>query len=512
MKKLLYVTCLSYSSIYVLDKTNNIQYYPRLNGIVRGLRVFKSGVKISFFYYKHGINSHSHSYSSEILYSTLVKNGGAYVKLGQVIAQLDNILPPIFCERMKPMCNYCEKIETKEVEKILNKYYKDYTKVFSYFNENPIGIASLAQVHKAKLISGEDVAVKIQHPRLEREVIADVKIIKLATKIASFLFPEFKYEWLGDQFERNLPKELNFLNEGKNCERFKENFKGKDYICAPKVYFQHSNERILVMSYEEGGSIEDGKYLKENKISPKEISKLLTLNFNEQIFKFGFVHADPHSGNMLVRKLSNGKIQLVMLDHGLYRELDDEFRYYYSKFWIGIVKQNENLIKEACIGLNIKQYQLFVSIILSKRYENVMKDNTKYDENRFSQKLNKIEQSNLRKDATESHKDITHLLNEVRQEMLLLLKINEYLRAIDRKLGNPYNNFIEMMKIIYVQLGNNKIFKNKKESLLGIYIEKVYLIFVFKFLSMIGFIRSIFKNRNLDEEYFVFSENNVISS
>lgn len=405
---------------------------------------------------------------------------------------------------MKPLCRNCEELPYSRVIEILDKKFGKWSDVFETVYAKPLGVASLAQVHKAVLKNGDIVAIKIQHPRLLEESEGDIKLIKIATKIASRLFPDFKYEWLGEQFELNLPTELDFLNEGRNSEKLNRLLNGNKKIIVPKIYWDLSSKNLLVMTFESGGSIEDEEYLRENNINVREISYLLSKAFNEQIFKHGFVHADPHSGNILVKKTPTDGLQLVFLDHGLYRELDDSFRYHYSNFWRGVIKQNPELIKEACQNLNIKHFELFCSIVTNKSYTKMM-DEVKFSQTRFSDKKDSKEKNELREHAKEYHKEITHVLNDVRQEMLLLLKINEYLRAIDRQLGSPVNNFMVMMKIIYNEIVKNPEFTKHGQSKLKFNFEYLWLFALFKFVSIYFGLKSLFSTKNHIKNYKVFA-------
>lgn len=136
------------------------------------------------------------------------------------------------------------------------------------------------------------------------------------------------------------------------------------------------------MSFEEGKPITDKKYIKENNISIKEAGKNLTDIFNSQIFKHGFVHSDPHPGNILLRnEIESGrkKLKIVLLDHGLYRILEDDFRFNYMDIWRGIINQNKELLKKSCNNVGIDKVELFMSILTSKTYDDLMDQNAKYD-------------------------------------------------------------------------------------------------------------------------------------
>ena len=133
-----------------------------------------------------------------------------------------------------------------------------------------------------------------------------------------------------------MPKELNFLLEGKNADKLRELIKDEKHVVIPKIFWEYSNEKVLVMSFEGGSSITDLDYLRKNDINFKKVATILSKLFYKQIFQFGFVHSDPHPGNIFVRKeFLNGKeiTKVILLDHGLYRDYDESFRYNYCNLW-----------------------------------------------------------------------------------------------------------------------------------------------------------------------------------
>jgi len=145
------------------------------------------------------------------------------------------------------------------------------------------------------------------------------------------------------------------------------------------------------MSFEEGRPITDLKYLQENNISLTYLATLMAHIINKQIFEFGFVHADPHGGNVFVRK-ENNEVKIILLDHGIYRQLDDEFRINYANFWKGIITQDKDLIKTTCLKLNVtnENIELFLNIITSKSYKEIMNKDNKFDSNRKIGQISKI--------------------------------------------------------------------------------------------------------------------------
>ena len=243
----------------------------------------------------------------------------------------------------------------------------------------------MAQVHKAELKDGTRVAVKVQHPNIEFQCPGDILTVKIGIWFATIMFPDFKYGWLSKEFETNLPAEIDFRNEGQNADRARDNLKDYTKVVVPKVFWKYTAKKVLTMSFEEGRPITDINYIRKNKMNLFEISEILSEVFNRQIFHHGFVHGDPHPGNLFIRLSKNNQLELVLLDHGLYKILDESFRFNYANLWRGIITQNKNVIRESCVGLSVTQVELFMSIVTNNTYDDIMSKEDKYG-NRFSQK------------------------------------------------------------------------------------------------------------------------------
>lgn len=138
------------------------------------------------------------------------------------------------------------------------------------------------------------------------------------------------------------------------------------------------------MSFEEGKTIANLENMREQNINPREVSRLLSRTFNKQIFEFGVMHADPHHGNMFVRK-REGRLQLVLLDHGLMKEFDESFRYNYAMLWRGIIRQDSRMLELAAKNLQIEDYKLFSAMLTSRTYADLMRTDKKYSKGRFGE-------------------------------------------------------------------------------------------------------------------------------
>jgi len=298
--------------------------------------------------------------------------------------QSEHILPEPFIRNLEPLCQEAPRTDITSIKQLIEKELgKKFDDVFEYFEEEPIGSASIAQVHKARLReTHEEVAIKIQHPMIATHCPSDVAITKLATKVGEFLWPGIKLQWISNEFQLNITREIDFRHEGENSEKIKNLLRNDERIVVPSINWNYSTKKILTMSFEEGKSIVDTKYRADNQIKAEEVAHILTDVFYKQIFLFGFVHADPHPGNLLLRKETvNGRkiTRLILLDHGLYRELDKEFVYNYALLWRGVFMQDPEYIKRACVYLNVNKPELFTSIVTNKNYSDVMNNTVKFD-------------------------------------------------------------------------------------------------------------------------------------
>lgn len=133
--------------------------------------------------------------------------------------------------------------------------------LFIEFDAEPLGTASLAQVHRAKLKDGTEVAVKVQHHFVRKNTKIDLKWMEFIITTMSKVFPDFQMQWLVDETKKNIAKELDFMQEGKNAERVSAMFSDYKWLKVPKIFWDYSTERVLVMEYVNGGQVNDVKYI-----------------------------------------------------------------------------------------------------------------------------------------------------------------------------------------------------------------------------------------------------------
>nr|XP_039325243.1 aarF domain-containing protein kinase 1 isoform X4 [Saimiri boliviensis boliviensis] len=270
------------------------------------------------------LRSKVHLRSARRLCELCCANRGTFIKVGQHLGALDYLLPEEYTSTLKVLHSQAPQSSMQEVRQVIREDLgKEIHDLFQSFDETPLGTASLAQVHKAVLHDGRTVAVKVQHPKVRAQSSKDILLMELLVLAVKQLFPEFEFMWLVDEAKKNLPLELDFLKEGRNAEKVSQMLKHFDFLKVPRIHWDLSTERVLLMEFVDGGQVNDRDYMERNKIDVNEISRHLGKIYSEMIFVNGFVHCDPHPGNVLVRKQpGTGKAEIVLLDHGLYQDLE----------------------------------------------------------------------------------------------------------------------------------------------------------------------------------------------
>lgn len=326
---------------------------------------------------------------------------------------------------------------------------------FAEFDPVPLASASLAQVHAARTHDGQKVAVKVQHDHLTDTSVVDIATVDLLVNALHYIFPTFDYRWLVDEVRESAPKELDFLNEAKNSEKCLDNFRRLSphiagSIYAPKVYWNLSTSRILTMEFMDAKEVTDVHGIKEIGIHPSDVSNLVSKAFAEMIFKHGFVHCDPHAANMMVRPMPQDsrkffgwkQPQLVLLDHGLYKELDYTTRISYASLWKALVFADAKAIKENSIKLGAGEdlHALFAGVLTMRPWQRVIDPSP--DHLVLDGKT--TDYSELQNYASLYFSEISELLRRLPRVILLMLKTNDCLRAVNHALvgGTSLESFM----------------------------------------------------------------------
>ncbi|MCT4593749.1 MAG: AarF/UbiB family protein [Anaeromicrobium sp.] len=289
----------------------------------------------------------------ERLRLALEELGPTFIKLGQIMSTRPDLLPENIINELEKLHDDAPTFSFQEVKSSIEyELGEKLEDIFTHFNKNPLGAASIAQVHLGKLKTGEQVVVKIQRPRIEKKIEEDIMILK---DLAWFIDNHTKYGKLYEfstmigEFQNILRNELDFIVEGENAEIFKENLSKDKKIIIPTVHWDYTTRRILTLEHINGIGLNDFQSLKEANVDFKFIARKISKSIFEQILRDGIYHGDPHPGNIMILPNNN----IAFLDFGMIGKLREERKKQFLKILLGITFRNSKLIVEAITGLNI---------------------------------------------------------------------------------------------------------------------------------------------------------------
>jgi predicted unusual protein kinase regulating ubiquinone biosynthesis (AarF/ABC1/UbiB family) len=292
-----------------------------------------------------------------------VEMGGLIIKLGQFISSRVDILPKEYTDILSELQDSVAPVDSgiilKRIEEEGSGTIED---MFTAINPEPVAAASLGQVHKAILKNGENVAVKVMRPGIEETVSLDLATLKVliafarrGTKIGKFVDLREVYQ----EFEEVIIEELDYIKEAKNIKKFRENFLGFPGVSVPNVYGELSTSKILVMEYIEGVKINEVDKLEELRVNKKKLASILFLSYLKQIMEDGFFHADPHPGNLLVKK--DGTIAYI--DFGMVGYVSDPMKESMFKLALAIYLKDPGGIVEAFDDLGFLRKKVDKSLL-----------------------------------------------------------------------------------------------------------------------------------------------------
>lgn len=487
LKKYLKITSLTLGTITVLHTSYIIKELDLLSNpsliptfIKRSLIIPLSGLKMIYIYKEpfSGLTSYERNVrAAVVLRKTCEIGGGCLLKIGQNIGCLNLLIPEEFCDEMVKLFENCPTNDFSIVKETLENELGDKIEnIFSKFEEVPFSSASLSQVHLGVLrLNNQKVAVKIQHNEIGDLIKLDIFMVEYLVNLGNFFFKNFHFDWLLRETKRNIYEEINFLNEIKNCEKLKPILKNTN-VKTPKFYKNYSTSKILTMEYIDGYSITNVDRLKKDNIDIGDVSKVLTNIFNKMIFQYGFFHGDPHPGNIFISKRKNSKkYDLVLLDHGLYRFLNDKTKLNYSRLWSGIFLRDEKLMLKAVKDIGIKKhFKLFTEMLARQEFDKLINDNEKD----FKKGMKEYEIDVVRKYIIDHRIEILECFEEMDPDLVLIFKITDYLNHIDYKLGKPINNYYYTAKFSFKIFKNDIIYKNYFEKIKTNFLMYITLFFI----------------------------------
>jgi aarF domain-containing kinase len=285
------------------------------------------------------------------MYRLAVSLEGLLIKTCQFVSSRADVAPPEYIAVLSRLQDQVPPRPFEEIRAVIREELGgEPEELFASFEERPIASASLAQVHRAVTHDGERVAVKVQYPGIARVVATDLQNLRLLVRILARLEPNFDFRVVLDEMARYVPRELDFVEEGRSAERIAAIHAHRRDIRVPKVYWQLTSRRVITLEYIDGIKISDTAALVAAGIDPNAVALIMTEAYCEQILVHGFFHADPHPGNLLVQP---GPV-VVFLDFGMTKQLPDAFRRNYARLTLAILQGDDERMVEAFRALGFE--------------------------------------------------------------------------------------------------------------------------------------------------------------
>jgi len=277
--------------------------------------------------------------------------GPTFVKFGQILSNRPDLIPLELTFELEKLQENVPPMSQKEARKVVETELKGSVEdLFAWFEPEPFASASMAQVHKVTLHSGKRIALKVQRSGIFDIIVEDIKVMYKIAEVLENRIPSIKsFDPVGlvKHFENSILKELDFINESINVERFYNNLQKdktlEQFAYAPKVYKEFTTIKVLALEFISGIKIDKIPELNKKGFNTKIIARRLAISYYKQIFEYGFFHADPHPGNLLV--LPNGHI--AYLDFGMMGSMLPRDIYVFGKLFMAISNKNVKEIIKA---------------------------------------------------------------------------------------------------------------------------------------------------------------------
>lgn len=282
---------------------------------------------------------------------TFLDLGPTFIKVGQLFSTRADLFPSEYVEELSKLQDKVPAFSYEQVEAIIEQDLgKQVPELYRSFDPIPLAAASLGQVHKAQLHSGEEVVVKVQRPGLVKLFTIDLEILKGITRYFQN-HPNWGRgrDWLGIYEEccRILWLEIDYLNEGRNADTFRRNFRNADWVKVPRVYWRYTSPRVVTLEYLPGIKISHYEAIETAGLDRKTLAQLGAKAYLEQLLSYGFFHADPHPGNIAV----SPEGALIFYDFGMMGKIETNVREQLMETLFGIAGKDGDRVMNSLVKL-----------------------------------------------------------------------------------------------------------------------------------------------------------------
>ncbi|CAN8070641.1 unnamed protein product [Agarophyton chilense] len=284
----------------------------------------------------------------------VLRLGPTMIKVGQLASTRADLLPPEVIDELSSLQDRVPAFSWQTAEQLLKEQYgREISQVFAFFDKTPIAAASLGQVYRARLFTGEEVVVKVQRPKLKRLFDLDLNALKI---VAQYLQKSKKYggngrDWVAiyEEVAKVLYEEIDYVREANNCQRFGDNFRNAAiwYVRVPKVYMQYTTTTVLCLQYLPGIKVTDKNTLERAGLDLSLIANRLGDAFIRQVLDFAFFSSDPHPGNCAI----GANETIIFYDFGMMGELNPRIKERLIDILRGVIEKDAQVVMDALVDL-----------------------------------------------------------------------------------------------------------------------------------------------------------------
>ncbi|EOQ71418.1 AarF/UbiB family protein [Acinetobacter sp. P1(2023)] len=304
--------------------------------------------------------------NAKLMRETFESLGSTYIKLGQFIASTPSLFPREYVEEFQGCLDQTPTLPFSYIQGVLASEFegRDLSQIFSYIDEKPLASASIAQVHAAKLTTGEDVVIKVQKPGVETILYTDLSVVHWAAKLLERAVPKIKFAALSeivDEIKSRMVREVDFIEEAQNLDDFVEylNISQNKAATAPKVYHQFSTRRVLTMQRLYGVSLTDFSVVKQYAKDPSQVLITAMNTWFGSLMLCKSFHADLHAGNLML--LEDGRIGFI--DFGIVGQLKPEVWTACIAFMDALQKTDYQAMAENMLKMGMTHNKIDVQVL-----------------------------------------------------------------------------------------------------------------------------------------------------
>ena len=287
------------------------------------------------------------------LRDSLIDLGPTFIKIGQTLGTRADLLPLAYVKELSTLQDQVPAYPTSDAfARIEAELGRPLHECYTEIDSEPIASASLGQVYRARLASGEEVAVKVQRPELDKVISFDIAVLYKLVQLTNRFFPKANEnaDWEGmlREFYLTIFEEMDYVKEGRNADRFRYNFRTWRAVRVPKIFWTHTSRRVLTLEFIRGTKVTDLEALRARRISPVKVNRLLVRTYLKQLLEDGFFHADPHPGNLLV--MDSG--HLAFFDFGMVGRITPKLQSQMINAFFHVVSKDVHGLGQDIINLN----------------------------------------------------------------------------------------------------------------------------------------------------------------